>query len=111
MMGARIWAASDRTGGPLDELFDGLRSEFPPLVIERLVMPHPGDDDNVYWLTIGPPPRLHGPETVQVDTGEGGSAPFSLEGERKDGEMAETSDPAAARSLLATWLHRRVTPV
>lgn len=110
MTGARIWAASDLTGGPLDGVFEGLRSEFPPLVIERLVMSHPGDDDNVYWLTIGPPPRLHGPETVQVDTGEGGCAPFLLEGERDDGEWAETKDPAAARSLLAAWLQRRLTP-
>lgn len=110
--GARRWTETDRTGGPIDEVFDGLRPEFPNLVIERLEMPHPGDDTNVYWLTIGPqPPGPRGRETVQVDTGEDGSIPFFLEGEREIGELVETDDPDAARSLLAQWLRRRPTPI
>jgi hypothetical protein len=32
-----------------------------------------------------------------------------VEGERGDGEWAETKDPAAARSLLAAWLQAPVT--
>jgi hypothetical protein len=81
MSGARQWTASDRTGRPIDEVFDGLRSEFPKLAIERLVMPHPGEDTNVYWLTIGPqPPGLRGRETVQLDTGEDGRRILGNEG-------------------------------
>lgn len=110
--GARQWMATDRTGGPIDEVFDGLRAEFPGLVIERLVMPYPADDSNVYWLTIGPqPPGPRSRETVQVDTGEDGSIPFFLEGERDSGELVETDDPKSALSLLAQWLRRRRTPL
>jgi hypothetical protein len=75
-------------------------------------MLHPADDTNVYWLTIGPQPL--GPrsrETVQVDAGENGSIPFFLEGERDNGELVETDDPNAARSLLVQWLRRRLSPI
>jgi len=110
--GARQWMETDRTGGPIDEVFDGLRPEFPNLVIERLVMPHAADDTNVYWLTIGPQPLgPRGRETVQVDTGEDGSIPFFLEGDRENGELVETDDPLAAGSLLAQWLRRRLPPI
>jgi hypothetical protein len=110
--GSRQWMETDRTGGPIDEVFDGLRAEFPNLVIERLVMPYPADDANVYWLTIGPqPPGPRSRESVQVDTGENGNIPFFLEGERDSGELVETDDPKAARSLLAQWLRRRPTPL
>jgi len=70
-------------------------------------MPHPADDDNVYWLTIGPPPRFHGSETVQVDCREGGGTPFLLEGDRTAGEFIETDDPAVALAALDAWLQRR----
>jgi hypothetical protein len=110
--GGRPWMETDRTGGPIDEVFDGLRSEFQNLVIERLVPPYPADDSNVYWLTVGPqPPGPLSQETVQVDTGEDGSVPFFLEGKRDNGELVETDDPLAARSLLAQWLRHRLPPI
>jgi hypothetical protein len=42
----RPWTASDRTGGPLDELLDQLRSLIPELIVERLAVTHRADDDN-----------------------------------------------------------------
>lgn len=109
MAGARTWVAADRTGGPLDEVFDQLRSKFEELVIERLVKTHPADDDNVYWLTIGPPQRgPHHPwEEVQVDTAEGGCLPFLLEGKRDLGERITANDPQQALAHLDLWLQRR----
>ena len=107
MAGARVWSADDRTGGPIDEVFTDLRREFPDLVIERLVGTYLADDDNVFWLCIGPPQSLRGKESVQVDTKPGGRPPFLLEGERHVGEHVEMRDASDARPVLMEWLRRR----
>jgi hypothetical protein len=107
MAGARAWTADDRTGGPIDEIFAGLRGEFRDLEIERLVGTYPADDDNVFWLSLGPSPRFRGAESVQVDTGNHGRPPFLLEGERQRGEYVETIDPPEALAILVNWLRRR----
>lgn len=107
MAGARAWAGPDRTGGPIDEVFAGLRGEFRDLVIERLVGTYPADDDNVFWLSLGPSPRFRGGESVQVDTGTDGWPPFLLEGERERSEYVETSDAPEALAILVNWLRRR----
>lgn len=109
MSGARHWNAGDKTGGAIDAVFDQLRSEFPGLEVERLVMTLPADDDYVYWLHLGVParPGLLPRETIQVDTDTQGAAPFLLEGLRDEGEYLETSDPKAAATTLIQWLERR----
>jgi hypothetical protein len=91
----------------VDAVFDALRAEFGEMVIERLVGTYPADDDNVYWLTIGQPPRFNGWPKVQIDTYPGGHPPFLLEGERDDGERVDADDPEQARAVLSAWLRRR----
>lgn len=107
MAGARTWSADDRTGGPVDDVFTGLRQKFSDLVIERLVGTYPADDDNVFWLSIGPSPRLQGEESVQLDTNADGRPPFLLEGEQHVGEYVETHDVQEALAVLKEWLRRR----
>jgi hypothetical protein len=108
MSGARDWKADDRTGGALDHVFDQVRSQFPELAVEGLVMPWPADDDNVYWLHLGvPPPGLLPRGTIQVDTNMQGAPPFLLEGLRDDGEYLNTSDAEVAATTLIQWLERR----
>ncbi|MER7275863.1 hypothetical protein ABT369_15530 [Dactylosporangium sp. NPDC000244] len=68
------WSAQDTTGGPLDEVFRALREELPDLTIERVRRTHPGDDDNVWWLTLA-----EADSDVQIDSAEGGEPPFVLE--------------------------------
>jgi hypothetical protein len=109
MAGARMWGARDRTGGPIDEVFADLRGEFPDLVIERLVGTYPADDDNVFWLSIGPSLRFRGKESLQVDTYPGGRPPFLMEGERQRGEYSEAKNAPDALALLRNWLQRRAT--
>src|SRR6266480_2683470 len=104
MAGARAWTSDDRTGGPIDEMFARLRSEFRELVIERLVGTYPADDDNVFWLSLGPSPRFRGGESVQLDTWPDGRPPFLLEGEQQRGEYVKTSDPLEALAILVKWL-------
>jgi hypothetical protein len=110
MSGGRLWSSGDRTGGPLDRVFDSLRHDFPALVVERLVGSLPADDDNVFWLSIAPgaSPPLLGPETIQVDTNVQGRPPFVIEGDRQLGEYVTTSDPDDALLRIADWLRRRL---
>jgi hypothetical protein len=96
----RPWTANDRTGGPLDQILDQLRQQIPGLVVERPQQPHPGDDDNVYF--IGDASRL---DRVQIDTAPGGQPPFLIEADRQ----AETSDHAEATTLVHAWLTRPFT--
>ncbi|MBV1856608.1 hypothetical protein [Catellatospora tritici] len=74
-LNTRPWSPENRTGGPVDDLLDGVRARFPRLVVERLVLAHAGDDDNVYFL--GDAEHF---DRVQVDTHPGGNAPFLVEG-------------------------------
>jgi hypothetical protein len=43
------WTASDRTGGPLDELLNQVRLRIPGLIVERSQVTHRGDSDNPWW--------------------------------------------------------------
>ncbi|MFB7911595.1 hypothetical protein ACFC1T_34700 [Kitasatospora sp. NPDC056076] len=81
----RLWGTADRSGGPLDAVLGGARRLLPGLTVERLQVTHPGDDDNVYFLSIDS-------SCVQVDSGPHGRAPFIVEGVTR----TETSDPAEA---------------
>jgi hypothetical protein len=91
----RSWQPADRTGGPLDEIFDDLRHHLPDLLIDRLVMAHAGDDDNVYFL--GTPTR---PDLVQIDTDPDGQPPFIIEADQR----LTTPDPVRAAATMRTWL-------
>ncbi|HYN94973.1 MAG TPA: hypothetical protein VES42_14085 [Pilimelia sp.] len=91
----RPWPATHRTGGPIDAVFDQLRRHHPDLVIHRLEVSHPADDDNVYFL--GDAGR---PDRVQVDTAPHGQPPYLIEGH----DRRRTTDPATAVALVGTWL-------
>ena len=43
--------------------------------VSRFVGTYPADDDNVYWVR-------RGSLEVQIDTGEAGAQPFTIEGDR-----------------------------
>jgi hypothetical protein len=85
------WTAADRTGGPVDKVFDQLRDRVPGLVIERLRVAHPADDDNVFFIG-----NQRGLDRVQVDTCPAGEPPFLIE----DGGRRQTSDPAEAATII-----------
>jgi hypothetical protein len=91
----RPWTASDRTGGPLDQILDELRAQVPSLIVERLKMPHPGDDDNVYFIGDS-----SGLDRVQLDTAPGGQPSFLLEADQR----LETTDPTHAATTIRGWL-------
>jgi hypothetical protein len=95
VMHGRPWANPDRTGGPIDDVFDQLREHLPGLIIERLEVTHPADDDNVYF--IGNDNQF---DRVQVDTAPGGQPPFLIE----NGEQHETTDTTEAVTLIRARL-------
>jgi hypothetical protein len=91
-MRGRSWTADDRTGGELDEVLDEVRRLVPNLIVERITVVHPGnDDDNVYFLGEDSDFDL-----VQVDTHPDGRSPFIVDG---DGPVV-TSDLAEAVRLI-----------
>jgi hypothetical protein len=47
IMRGRPWGPDDLTGGPVDDVFAQVRVVVPGLVVERLQVNHPADDDNV----------------------------------------------------------------
>jgi len=94
-MRGRPWGRDDLTGGPVDQVFALVRGVVPRLVVERLQVMHPGDDDDVYFLG-----DEQGLGLVQVDTCPGGRPPFLIEA----GERLETSDVAEAAAAVASWL-------
>jgi hypothetical protein len=91
----RDWLATDRTGGPLDEVLDAVRRAHPDLMVERLGKTHPADDDNVYFLGL-----THGRDIVQIDTGSGGQPPFTIEAN----DRVDTSKPAEALAAIKASL-------
>lgn len=91
------WTATDRTGGPLDAVFDQLREQHPNVFVERMTVTPPTVDDNVY--IIG---DEQGRDRVQVDTHEGGQPPFLIEGDVRP--MDETSDTAEAVAIIIRHL-------
>ena len=95
-MDRRRWLGpDDLVGGSLDEVFAGVRRAVPGLIVERLRVTHPGDDDNVYFLG-----DERGPVRVQVDTFPDGEPPFVIEAR----DRVETSDVAAAIAVICAWL-------
>ena len=72
-----------------------VRAQVPWLVVQRLTVTHPVDDDNVYFLG-----DAEDHNRVQVDTSGNGRPPFLIEG----AERLETSDPAEAVATIVTWL-------
>jgi hypothetical protein len=93
----RPWRPDDRTGGPIDQVFDHLRQHIPDLLIERLDVTHPADDDNVYFLGLGEVLDI-----VQVDTGPQGQPPFTVESD----DRVDTVDPAEAFAAIETRLEQ-----
>nr|BFE63775.1 hypothetical protein GCM10020063_083010 [Dactylosporangium thailandense] len=99
-----VWSSEDRTGGPLDEIFDALRERFSDLSIQRSGPgTHPGDDDNVYWLT-----RAGADSDVQIDTAEDGQPPFVLESDTDS--LFRVSDVALVVTTLSQWLQALASP-
>jgi hypothetical protein len=94
-----LWTADQRPGGPFDSLVDELRRRVPGLVVERLIVSHGGDDDNVYFIG-----DQDGRGRVQAGTWPDGRPPFLIEDE--DGGSAETSDPQEAAAIICAWLDR-----
>ncbi|GAA3219787.1 hypothetical protein ACFO1B_17865 [Dactylosporangium siamense] len=94
-MRGRNWQPTERTGGPIDEVFDNLRQNIPHLLIERLDVTHPSDDDNVYFLGVSPRPDL-----VQIDTAPHGQPPFIIEADQR----IVTDDPLHAATTTRAWL-------
>ncbi|MGN9914579.1 hypothetical protein ACTMTJ_44320 [Phytohabitans sp. LJ34] len=97
----RPWAPTDRTGGPLDDVFDLVRQHVPSFTIERLTATHPADDDNVYYLG-----DHAGPDQVQVDSADHGQPPFHIEAN----ERLSTSDPTKAADTIRAWLTKHQHP-
>jgi hypothetical protein len=95
------WTAADRTGGPVDEVFDQLRERVSGLTIERLQVTHPADDDNVYFIG-----DQHGPGRIQIDTSPAGEPSFLIE----NGGRHQTSDPAEAATIIHGWLKHSRPP-
>jgi len=91
----RPWTATDRTSGPLDQILDQLREQIPDLIVERLQQPHPGDDDNIYFLG-----DTSGLDRVQIDTAPGGQPPFVIAAD----QQVETNDSAHATALVHSLL-------
>jgi hypothetical protein len=79
----------------LDQVLARVRAALPWLVVERLEVTHPADDDNVYFLG-----EEHGAGRVQIDTGDDGRPPFVIEAQ----ERFETSDVAEAVAVVSSWL-------
>jgi hypothetical protein len=90
------WGSTDRTGGPIDEVFAALRRSFPDIRIERLLVTHAADDDNVWFIT-----RPGGSGEFQVDSMPNGSPPFLLESESARGRVDEVGEVIAT---LTEWL-------
>ena len=93
------WTSSDHTGGPIDEVFSQLREQVPGLIIERLEVTHPADDDNVYFIG-----DQHQSDRVQVDTHPDGQPSFLIE--NQNGRRRETTDTTEAVTLIRNWLEQ-----
>lgn len=97
----RPWTASDRTGGPLDELLDQLRSRIPGLIVERLQVTHRADDDNVYFIG-----DEYGLDRIQLDTFPDGQPSFYIE----NGGRHQTAEVREAASIIGSYLEQSRPP-
>ncbi|MDX8036215.1 hypothetical protein SK803_38975 [Lentzea sp. BCCO 10_0856] len=91
------WAASDVTGGPVDELFAALRRKVRRLRIEHLAVPNPNDDDNVWVIT-----RARDGAEIQIDTFPSGRLPFRVEAD--DEPPVDHQQVAEAVAHVERWL-------
>ncbi|MER7843448.1 hypothetical protein ABTZ03_05795 [Kitasatospora sp. NPDC096077] len=98
---SREWSPDDLTGGPLDDILREARRTAPGLRVRRPTVPHPGDDDNVYVLTVG-----SWEERVQLDTGRNGGPTFVVDGV----DVSRTVDPAEALAAVRRELAAAVPP-
>jgi len=100
---SRLWTRKDRTGGPIDQVFEDVRDRYLPLIIERIEVFYPADDDNVYFIAWS-----GSRDCIRIDTGPDGQPPFLIE---NDGR-AETSDSGEAVEIIGRWLmqHRPTWP-
>jgi hypothetical protein len=97
----RPWGASDRTGGPVDEVFDQLRERVPGVIVERLEVMNRADDDNVYFIG-----SEHGLDLIQLDTTDGGQPPFLIE----NGGRYQTAETSEAATIIVSWLEQSCPP-
>jgi hypothetical protein len=97
----RRWSATDRTGGHVDQVLDQLRQLVPGVIVERLQVTHPADDDNVYFVG-----DEYGRDRIQIETAPGGQPPFVIE----DGGRSQISDTAEAVMLIRAWLEKSRLP-
>ena len=97
----RPWTGADRTGGPVDEVFDQLRQHIPGLIVERLEVKYPADDDNVYFIG-----DEHGLDRIQLDTAPDGQPLFLIE----NGGRHETFAVAEAAAIIRSWLEHSRPP-
>lgn len=97
----KTWTATDRTGGPVDQLLDQLRLRIPGLIVERLQVTHPADDDNVYFIG-----DEHGHDRVQLDTAPGGHPTFYIE----NGGRHQTADVSDAVTTISSYLEQGGQP-
>jgi hypothetical protein len=88
---------------PVDAVFSQVQQAVTDANFERLAVTHPADDDNVWWIWIGPGPRDIGQRSVQIDTAPGGTPPFLVEGDG-EGQWLQTSDAAEAGAAVIRWL-------
>ena len=70
---------------------------IPGLIVERLQVTHPADDDNVYFIG-----DEHGLDRIQLDTHEDGQPPFYIE----NGGVHQTSDVSQAVNIICSYLRR-----
>jgi hypothetical protein len=74
----------------IDLVIARLRRAFPALAVEQLRMPHPGDDDGIWFFTY---PGVD--DEVQLES-PNGQAPFLVESNRAPATEAMTPDEAEA---------------
>jgi hypothetical protein len=90
------WDLAHAVGGPVDQIFAGLRELFADLQVRRLTVTHAADDDNVWYIR-----RTMNPDEVQLDSMPGGAPPFLLE---SDTATARTDQVAEAIDVVGNWL-------
>jgi hypothetical protein len=79
----------------VEQVLGAVRSRLPSVRIERLQVKHPGDDDNLWFITSN--------ETeIQIETHPGGCPPFLIEGGLPD-QRRKTSDVSEAVELILGW--------
>jgi hypothetical protein len=74
------------SAAPIDEVLAALAATLPGVVIERLQVTHPSDDDNLWYTRAG------GSCEVQIESHPGGEPPFLIEGDTDRHEVHQASE-------------------